>query len=348
MKFSELLEQVEADLVQSDSLTLGDNCNPVLNGVAAVETAQAGMISYIEGDKFAAQVDTTAASALILPVDETLQARATARGIAWVATPEPRLLFALAIAQFYHPYQLAPQIHPTAVIDPSVQLGEQVAIGAHVVIERGVTVGDRVCIFPNTVIYPDCQIGAGTVIHANCTIEERTVIGADCIIHSGAVIGGEGFGFVPRPPQGYVKMNQSGRVILGDRVDVGCNTTIDRPSVGVTQIGNGTKIDNLVQIAHNCTVGDHAVMSSQVGLSGQVTVGNWAILAGQVGVSNQVKIGDGAIATAQAGLHRDVGPKEIVSGSPAIANSLWLKVSAVYSRLPEIYQTLRQLKRAAK
>lgn len=345
MKFSELVKCFESDWLQDCSLNHNPDRNPDLVGVAAVEAAPMGTVSYIEGEKFAKFVQTTAASALILPPDTALQQQADDRALAWLSTPNPRLLFAAAIAQFYQPYQLAPQIHPTAVIDPTVELGQDVAIGAHVVIERGVKIGDRVCIFPNVVIYPECEIGAGTVLHANCTIEERSILGQNCVIHSGAVIGGEGFGFVPTE-QGWYKMHQSGRVMLGDGVEIGCNSTVDRPSVGETRIGNGTKIDNLVQIAHQCQVGNHVVMSSQVGLSGQVTVGDFAILAGQVGVANQVKIGSGAIATAQSGLHKDVPPKGIVSGTPAIDNKLWRRVAAATNRLPEMWQTLRQFKKA--
>lgn len=348
MKFSELvaqLAQLEPTLIKTTSLEAFPDCNPGLLGVASVDVGQPERLSYIENVKFGKFAATTAVGALILPNLPELCEQASDRGIAWITTPKPKLLYAIAIAQFYQPYQPQPQIHPTAVIDPTATIGSEVAISAHVVIEAGCVIGDRVCIFPNVTIYPGVKIGADTVLHANCVIEEQTQIGQRCVIHSGAVIGGEGFGFVPNPPQGYYKLLQSGRVILEDEVEVGCNSAIDRPPSETTRIGKGTKIDNLVQVAHGCQVGQHTVMSSQVGLSGRVTVGNWVMLAGQVGVANQVNIGDGAIATAQAGLHKDVLPKQIVSGSPAIDNKLWLKVSAVYNRLPEMLKTLRQLKR---
>ncbi|MGB0564083.1 MAG: UDP-3-O-(3-hydroxymyristoyl)glucosamine N-acyltransferase [Spirulinaceae cyanobacterium] len=345
MKFTELVAQLEPTLIQASSLKGFPDCNPELTGVASVEVGQADRVSYIENEKYADQVATTGAGALVLPPDPALWEQASDRGIAWVSTTEPKLLYAMAVAQFYQPYQPAPQIHPTAVIDPTVQLGAEVSIGAHVVIEAGGVIGDRVCIFPNVTIYPGVAIGADTVLHANCVIEENVQIGSRCVIHSGAAIGGEGFGFVPWPPQGWYKFHQTGRVVLEDEVEVGCNSAIDRPPSEETRIGKGTKIDNLVQIAHGCQVGQHSVLSSQVGLSGKVEVGNWVILAGQVGVANRVKLGDGAIATAQSGLHKDVAPKEIVSGTPAINNKLWLRVSAAYSRLPEMLKTLRRLQR---
>lgn len=343
MKFSEIAEKLSS-AAHSDSLTTHPDLNPDITSIAPIEEAARGTISYIEGGKFAAMVGKTAASALVLPADEALQTQATERGIAWIASPEPRLLFANAIALFYKPFQPAPEIHPTAVIHPSSEIGQDVYIGAHVVIQAGVKIGNEVCIHPNVVIYPDVQIGDRTVLHANCTIHERSQIGSDCVIHSGAVIGAEGFGFVPTA-QGWFKMQQSGRTVLEEGVEVGCNTTIDRPAVGETRVGRNTKIDNLVQIAHSCQVGENCAFAAQVGMAGGVKIGNRVILAGQSGIANQAKIGDGAIASAKAGIHSDVAPGEIVSGIPAMPHKNFLKVAAVYSRLPELYQTLKQLQR---
>lgn len=342
MKFSEIIEKFEIELVQGTSLNAHPDCNPKVTGIASLETATAETLAYCEGGKYAAIVGETAAIALILPVDEELQRIASDRGIAWVATPHPRLLYAIAISLFYQPYQPKPQIHPTAIIDSSASLGQDVSIGAHAVIGENVKIGAGVCIFPNVTVYPGVEIGDRTILHANCTIEERSKIGADCVIHSGVAIGCEGFGFVPSD-RGWVKMHQSGIVVLEDCVEVGCNSAIDRPPVGETRIGYNTKIDNLVQIGHGCKIGSNCAISSQVGLSGQVIVGNGVLLAGQVGVANQVKIGDGAIATAKSGLHKDVDAKAIVSGYPAIPNKLWLKISAVYNRLPEMYKLFRRM-----
>jgi UDP-3-O-[3-hydroxymyristoyl] glucosamine N-acyltransferase len=343
MKFSEIVEKL-SDTAQSNSLSVNKDLNPEITGIAAVDEASISTLSYIEGVKFAAMVGKTAASALILPLDEALQGQATERGIAWIGASEPRLLFAKAIALFYKPFQPAPEIHPTAVIHPSAEVGKDVYIGPHVVIQAGVKIGDQVCIHPNVVIYPEVQLGDRTVLHANCTIHERTRIGADCVIHSGAVIGSEGFGFVPTPT-GWFKMEQSGCTVLEDGVEVGCNTTIDRPAVGETRVARNTKIDNLVQIGHGCQIGQNCALAAQVGMAGGVKVGNRVILAGQVGIANQAKIGDGAIASAKAGIHNDVEPGAIVSGTPAVPHKLFLKASAIYNRLPEMYQTLKQLQR---
>ncbi len=347
MKFSEVIEKLGDAIIIDSSLTSYPHYNPILKGVAPIDKATADQFSYIEGGKFAKMVNTTSAKALILPLDEDLQAEAISRGIAWVATSQPRLLFAEAINLFYQPFRPSPGIHPRAVIDPGAEIGEDVHIGANVVIEAGVKIGDGVCIFPNVVIYPDVVIRDRAILHSNCTIHERSEIGSDCIIHSGAVIGDEGFGFVPIV-EGWYKMQQSGFVVLEAGVDIGCNTTIDRPAVGETRIKRNTKIDNLVQIGHGSIIGENCAIASQAGMAGGVTVGNRVILAGQVGIANEAKIGDGAIATAKAGIHSNIAPGEIVSGIPAMPHKIFLKVTAAYNRLPEIYKNLRQIQKQLK
>jgi UDP-3-O-[3-hydroxymyristoyl] glucosamine N-acyltransferase len=343
MKFSDIIDKL-GDAANNNSLTAKSDLNPDITELAAVDEATTNTLSYIEGAKFAAQVGTTAASALILPFDEKLQVQAQQRGIAWIAAKEPRLLFAQAISLFYQPFRPTPEIHPSAFIHPTAKIGSDVYIGPHVAIQQGVEIGNGVIIHPNVVIYPDAKVGDRTVLHANCTIHERTRIGADCVIHSGAVIGSEGFGFVPTA-SGWLKMEQSGCTVLEDGVEVGCNSAIDRPAVGETRIGRYTKIDNLVQIGHGCQIGSGCALAGQSGMAGGVKIGNRVILAGQSGIANQVKIGDGAIASAKAGIHSDVAPGEIVSGTPAIPHKLFVKVAAVYNRLPEMYQTLKQLQK---
>jgi len=343
MKFSDVVGRLGGAAKRS-SLDAHPDCDPELTGVTAVDEATPGSISFIDKAKFAAQIQTTQASALILPKDETLQAAASDRNIAWIEAADPRLMFAQAIALFYQPFQPAPEIHPTAVIHSTAKIGEGVAIGAHVVIQPDVIVGDGVCIHPNVVIYPEVQIGDRTILHANCTIHERTQLGNDCVIHSGAVIGAEGFGFVPTA-EGWYKMQQSGYVVLEDGVEVGCNAAIDRPAVGETRIGRQTKLDNMVHIGHGCQIGFGCAFAAQVGLAGGVEVGNRVILAGQVGVANDAKLADGVIASSKTGVHGSIGAGQVVSGYPCVDHKIYLKSSAIYSRLPEMYQTLKQLQK---
>ncbi|MDY6783591.1 MAG: UDP-3-O-(3-hydroxymyristoyl)glucosamine N-acyltransferase [Cyanobacteriota bacterium] len=343
MKFSEIVNRL-APFVEENSLPTSSSCDPEIKGVAALDSASEGILAHIQGEKFAPLLDTTAASALILPCDRALQVRATERGIAWVSTSEPRLLFAKAIALFYQPDSPEPEIDSTAAIHPSIQLGKDVYIGPYAVVRAGVKIGNGVCIHAHAVIYPGVEIGDRSVLHSHCTIHERTRIGNDCVIHSGATIGGEGFGFVPTP-EGLFKMPQSGRVILEDGVEVGGNSAIDRPSVGETRIGRNTKIDNLVQIGHGCQIGQNCAIAGQVGLAGGVRVGNGVILAGQVGIVDHVEIGDRAIATAKAGVHKNVQPGTVVTGIPAIPHALFIKASAVFKRLPEVHKTLKQMQK---
>jgi UDP-3-O-[3-hydroxymyristoyl] glucosamine N-acyltransferase len=339
MKFSQVVSQLSVPI---HSLNSNPDQDPDITQPAPLKEATSGTISYIEGTKFSSWLAKTAASALILPQDEKLQIQAADRGIAWISTPDPRLLFAQVIGIFYQPYRPQPEIHPTAVIHPTVKLGNDVYIGPYVVIQPEVEIGDNVVIHPHVVIYPQAKIGDRTTLHAHCTIHERSQIGADCVIHSGAAIGAEGFGFVPTRT-GWFKMEQSGCTILADGVEIGCNSAVDRPSVGETRVGSQTKIDNLVQIGHGSQIGSGCAIAGQAGMAGGVTLGNRVILAGQSGIANQVTMGDGAIASAQAGVHNDIAPGEIVSGSPAVPHKLYVKIAAIYRRLPEMYQLLKKI-----
>lgn len=341
MKFQELVTKLGI-AANYNSFDRQQNLNPELQGVAAIDRADHSSLSYVEGGKFAAMVATTQAIALILPLDETLQIQASDRNIAWIATSDPRLLFAQAIALFYQPFKPSPGIHSSAVLELDTIVGQDVYIGANVVIQRGVTIGDRVTIHPNVVIYPDVTIGNDTILHANCTIHERTQIGANCIIHSGAVIGSEGFGFVPTAT-GWYKMEQSGSTVLEDGVEIGCNSAVDRPAVGETRIGRNTKLDNLVQIGHGCQIGQNCAMASQVGLAGGAIIGNGVMLGGQVGVANQVTVGDRVIATGQTGITGNVAAGEMVSGMPHLPSRLYRKLFVMYKRLPEMYQMYKEL-----
>lgn len=345
MKFSQVIQKLDAATTSPLKISkiIDAGVDPEIVGVAPLDTALPGTLSFAEG-RFGKVIAQTQASALILPPEPDLQAIAESRGIVWIETAQPRLLFAQAVALFYQPWQPQPVIHPTAVIDPAAAVGQQVFIGPHVTIQAEVKLGDGVCIHPNVVIYAGAQIGDRTILHANCVIHERAQIGADCVIHSGAAIGAEGFGFVPTR-EGWVKMQQSGYTVLEDGVEIGCNTTVDRPAVGETRIAQGTKIDNLVQIGHGCQVGRHCAIAAQVGLAGGVKLGNHVILAGQVGISNGVTVGDRVTVGAQAGVISDVEPGAVVTGMPAIAHRSWMRAATIYKQLPEIYQTLKRLQR---
>ncbi|MEN9216393.1 MAG: UDP-3-O-(3-hydroxymyristoyl)glucosamine N-acyltransferase [Gloeomargarita sp. HHBFW_bins_162] len=318
--------------------------NPILTGVASINEAQPGELTFVEHRRWLPQLQTTQAAAVILPLDTDLQETAQARGLAWVALPDPRLGFALAINHFYQPATLPPGIHATAVIDPTATLGAGVCIGPQAVIQAGAMVGEGVQVWPGVVIGERVTVGSHSILYANCTIYERTEIGENCIIHSGAVLGSDGFGFVPTP-EGWVKMHQSGRVVVEAGVEIGAHTCIDRPAVGETRIGQGSKLDNLIHIGHGCRIGAHCALAAQVGLAGGVTLEDWVILGGQVGAANQLRVGTRAQVAAKSGLHQDIPAGAVMAGYPAIPLPLWRKVVAVVQRLPEMYQTWRKLNR---
>ncbi len=342
MDFRELVSCLNLSIEQT-SLIQNSTLNPVVTGVSSVDQAQTGELAFIEGPSLAHWADKTHASVLILPQQNLmLQKVAGERAIAWISTDQPRLLFAQALGLFYQPWQPELRIHATAVIHPSVTMGKDIAIGANVVVHAGAILGDGVCLHSNVVIYPEVRIGDRTVLHANCVIHERAALGRNCVIHSGAVIGAEGFGFVPTDI-GWYKMPQSGRTVLEDEVEVGCNTAIDRPAIGETRIRQGTKIDNLVQIGHGCQVGQNCVLVSQVGLAGAVQLGDRVILAGQSGVTEKLKLGDRVVVTAKSAVFQDVAEGETVSGIPAMPNKLWLRTSLLIRRLPELFRRSSQV-----
>ncbi|MFM2429601.1 MAG: UDP-3-O-(3-hydroxymyristoyl)glucosamine N-acyltransferase [Cyanobacteriota bacterium] len=336
MKFAELVNRLQGVQSQGDG-------ELELQGVAAIDDAISGSITCADGDRYADELRMTQASAVILPKNPKLQQIASDRGLAWIESAYPRLTFAQTIDQFYQPAQPAATIHPTAVIDPKAKIGQNVAIGAHVVIHQDVIIGDGVRIWPNVVIYPGARIGDRTLLHANCVIQERSQLGCDCVINSGSVVGSEGFGYVPLKT-GWHKMQQSGYVVLEDRVEIGCNCTIDRPAVGETRIGHDTIFDNMVHIGHGCTIGWGCALAAQAALAGGVTLGNRVTLAGQTGVANNAHMGDGAIASSKAGVHHDVPPGQVVSGYPAVDHNIYLRSSAIYKKMPEMYRSLKRIK----
>jgi UDP-3-O-[3-hydroxymyristoyl] glucosamine N-acyltransferase len=346
MRFSSLLAQLGSVESASPRDLAGD---PDLQGAEALDRAGPGELSFLEpGHALAASLRHSRAGALLIPARgeeaEALQHQASERGIAWVALADPRLGFAEALERLYPQTPPPAGQHPTAVVDPSARLGDGLSIGPHVVVGAGVLLGDGCVLHPGVVIYPDVELGEGCEVHAGAVLHPGSRLGRGCVVHSNAVIASEGFGFVPTAT-GWRKMPQTGRVVLEDGVEVGCGSTIDRPSVGETRIGAGTKIDNLVHLGHGVITGRGCALAAQVGIAGGAVLGDGVILAGQVGVANRARIGDRAIASSKSGIHGEVAAGEVVSGYPAIPNRLWLRCSAAFSKLPEMARTLRQLQR---
>jgi UDP-3-O-[3-hydroxymyristoyl] glucosamine N-acyltransferase len=307
--------------------------------VSGIEDAVQGDVTFFANQKYTRQLRRTAASAVILGE------QAEAAPAAMLRSPQPYLTFARAIELFADPWRPAVGIHELASIGAGATIAGDVSIGPFAVVAEGARIGSRTTVHPHAVIGRGARVGADCVLHAHVSIRERVELGDRVVVQDGAVIGSDGFGFAQTPDGKHHKIPQIGDVIVEDDVEIGANTTIDRPAVGRTRIGAGTKIDNLVQVAHGVTVGRNVLLVAQVGIAGSTTVEDSVTLAGQVGVSGHLTIGKGTIATGQSGIPNSVEPGSFISGYPAIDNRDWLKASAIFRRLPEFRKTIADLER---
>ena len=341
MRFSELLAALDS-LQPETPRWLADD--PPLEGAAALDKAQKGQLSFLEPNSpMKSALAHCGASAVLLPADEQpLHHLARQQGIAWAASTYPRLSFAEALDCLSPQPRPAPGRHPQAVVAPDAHVADSASLAAGVVVGARCRVGEEVVLHPGVVLYDDVWIGQGCELHGNVVVHSHSRLGPNCVVQANAVIGGEGFGFVPTGG-GWRKMPQTGHVVLEEGVEVGCCSTVDRPAVGETRLGAGTKIDNLVQVGHGVVTGQGCAFAAQVGIAGGAVIGRGVILAGQVGVINRVHIGDRVVASSKAGVHTDVAPGEVVSGFPVIPNRLWLRASALFARLPELSRSLKRL-----
>jgi UDP-3-O-[3-hydroxymyristoyl] glucosamine N-acyltransferase len=313
-----------------------------IRGVAGIEDAGPGDLTFFTNPKYAAELRATRASAVILGE------HAEGAPCAMLRAHQPYLAFARAVALFQDPWRPAPGIHHLAWIGEGVSLAEDVSIGPFAVIEEGAKLGARTIVHPHVTIGRHTEIGDDCIVHARVSVRERIRIGHRVVIQDGAVIGSDGFGFARRPDGTHHKIPQIGGIVIEDDVEIGANTAIDRPAVGETRIGAGTKIDNLVQIAHGVRIGRNVLLAAQVGIAGSVTIEDDVTLAGQVGVAGHITLGKGVIATAQTGIPNSVEAGEFISGYPAISNKAWLRSSAVFRKLPELKKRLADLERRIK
>jgi UDP-3-O-[3-hydroxymyristoyl] glucosamine N-acyltransferase len=330
VKLSEIASRLDARLD-------GEDCE--ITGVAGIEEAHEGQITFVANVKYASAAKITKASAVIVGDDFPSIAAATLR------TRNPYLAFARAIPLFYNAPRYSPEIHSTAVISESAKIGKHAHIGAYVVIGEDVEVGENCVLLPHVVIYQGAQIGKNFFAHAHAVVREYCKLGDNVTLQNGAIVGADGYGFAKDTDGNWEKITQSGPAILEDAVEVQANACIDRASVGETRIGRDTKVDNLVQVGHGSSVGKHTMLCAQVGLAGSTVVGDNVILAGQVGVAGHCTIGDNVIATAQSGIPNDVEAGKMVSGYPAIENRHWLRTVAVFNKLPDLARKIRELER---
>ena len=337
MKLSELAALTGARLE-------GINNDIEVTGAAGLDEAAEGHVTFLSNPRYTPRVNTTRASAIYVSEGVVID-----RPIAILRVKDSYLAYTRALRIFYPEPEFQAFIHPTAVIDPTAELPpDSVAIGAHTVIGRKVKIGPGVTIHPNVTIYDNVTIGSGSVIHSGVAVRERTVIGERVIIHNNSVVGCDGFGYAKDEERRWLKIPQAGRVVIEDDVEIGSGTTIDRASVGESRIGRGSKIDNLVQIGHSCTIGEDSLLCAQVGLAGSSHIGSRVILAGQAGVAGHLKIGDDVVLTAKSATSHDVPAGKMISGIPAFDNRDWLRSTAAFRRLGDIQRTVRDLERRMK
>lgn len=308
-------------------------------GVSSLEKAKEGDLVFLAHHKFRPLLERSRASAAIIPVEEKYDR------IPVIKSKNPYLTFVKAVELFFKPYRLEPGIHPLAFVSPSAKTGKDVAVGAFSFIGDEVEIGVGTIIFPLVSIFPQVKIGKETVIHSHVSIREKVRIGNRVFIHNGAVIGSDGFGYLKAEDGSHTKIPQKGTLIIEDDVEVGANTTIDRAALGETVIKKGTKIDNLVQIAHNVEIGKNSILAAQIGIAGSTKIGKNVIMGGQVGVADHVNIGDNVIAAAKSGISKNIPSKSFVAGSPHLNIRDWRKVQVL---LPQLYDLVKDIKKLKK
>jgi UDP-3-O-[3-hydroxymyristoyl] glucosamine N-acyltransferase len=335
MKLSEVAQKLGCRLEGSPEIEI--------RGVAGIEHAEPGQLTFLANRRYFPLLKTTRASAVLVEEGVTLERESGLPALATLRSPNPYLAFAHAIELFYQSPRYAPGIHPSAVIAKTAHIGEGAHIGPYCFIDEEAVIGRHAVLHSFVTIYRGAKIGDYFFAHAHAIVREFCRIGDRVILQNGAIIGGDGLGFAKQKDGTWYKITQSGPAILEDDVEVQANTCVDRATVGETRIGRGTKLDDLVLIGHASQVGENTMICGQTGLAGSTRIGNGCILAGQVGSSGHLTVGDGAVITAGSGIPGDVPPGAIHSGKPAVENKLWLKITAALNRLPEMVKRVRDL-----
>jgi UDP-3-O-[3-hydroxymyristoyl] glucosamine N-acyltransferase len=310
-------------------------------GVAAIHMAQPGELAFIANARYLPKLATTRASAVIVG---GIKGDAPVRvGCAVLHTDEPYSAFAHAVALFAPATRPAAGIDALSAIAADAVIGADVSIGPFVTIGAGASLGARTIIHPNVAIGPGAQIGDDCVVHSQVAIRERVVVGHRVTLHSGVVLGSDGYGFARQKDGTHLKIPQHGAVVIEDDVEIGANSTIDRPAVGETRIGAGTKIDNLVHVAHGVAIGRRVLLAAQVGIAGSTTIGDDVMMAGQSGVTGHISVGDKAVVGAKSAVLQSVDAGAFVTGSPAFTHAAWRKASVVFRHLPSMKKRLEEL-----
>jgi UDP-3-O-[3-hydroxymyristoyl] glucosamine N-acyltransferase len=308
-----------------------------ISGVAGMEHATAGQLTFLANPKYAPKAKRTKASAILIarPLD----------GIACLLSENPYLDFARALALFYSPPRPAPGVHPLAYIAPSAMIGENCSIGPFAVVGERVRLGRNAVLHPHVVIYEGAEVGDDFLAHSHAAVREFCRIGNRVVLQNGVVVGGDGFGFAKRADGSHFKIVQSGITVIEDDVEVQSLTSVDRASIGETRVKRGAKIDSLVQVGHQCVVGEDNIICAQTGLAGSTVLERNVLLAGQVGAAGHLTVHEGATIYAQSGIGGDVAAGARISGSPAFDAGEWLRAVTAFPKLPDILKTVRDLRK---
>jgi UDP-3-O-[3-hydroxymyristoyl] glucosamine N-acyltransferase len=333
MKISELASALGCSLVFARE----SDADLEITGVRGLEHAGPGHLTFLSNPKYGPKLRLTQASAVL--------ASRPVEGIATLISGNPYYDYARALEFFYQPPRPAPGVHPSASIAASARIGESAYVGAFVAIGEDVVIGRNAVLHPHTVIYAGAVIGDDFTAHSHSVVREFCRIGNRVILQNNVVIGGDGYGFAKRADGTHYKIVQSGITIIEDDVEIQSLTSVDRASMGETRVKRGAKIDSLVQVGHNCVVGEDNIICAQTGLAGSSILEKDVLLAGQVGVSGHLTIHEGATIYAQSGIGGDVAAKARMSGSPAFDASEWLRAITAFQKLPEILRTVRELKK---
>lgn len=314
-----------------------------IHGIAGIENAQAGQITFLANRRYFPLLKTTRASAVLIDERIALERAAGLPPIAALRTANPYLAFAHAIELFYQAPRYAPAVHPTAVVAKTARIGAGTHIGPYCFVDEEAEIGRNAVLHSFVTIYRGAQVGDDFFAHAHAVVREFCRIGNRVILQNGAIIGGDGLGFARQKDGTWYKMQQSGPAVLEDDVEVQANACVDRATVGETRIGRGSKLDDLVLVGHASRVEANTMLCGQVGLAGSTRIGAGCILAGQVGTAGHLSVGDGTVVTAKSGIPSDIPPKSLYSGYPAIENRQWLKNTAALNRLPDLQRRVWEL-----
>lgn len=324
-----------ADLARMLEVELEGDPNVEIVRLSPIDEAEEGSLTFLATPAYRSALSTTRASAVVLAHGEDGRGRAVLRA------RDPYSTFVRALALFDDRPRPGAGVHPTAVIAESAEIGEGAFVGAFSVIGDHVRIGRDARVHPHVVIYPGVRIGDRFTAHAGAVLREGVVVGDDVVLQPGAVVGGDGFGYVPASPP--VPIAQIGTVELGDAVELGANTTVDRATVGATRLGKGVKLDNLVMVGHGSRIGDGSMLAAQTGLAGSTRLGARVLAGGQAGFAGHLEVGDDAKVAARGGVVSDVGAGETVAGMPAVDVALWRRCAAALLRLPEALRRLRRV-----